>query len=138
MTVRVLFATNGPHPDNHPKVRFPQQMETTASPKPYPAVFMDQYLSWQAARKANKWQGRNSTRWQNDNYDAAYRAATFELDPVKRAAYFIRMNDLVIENRVVVPVSYRPRVSAVANKLQAPLSGWDNDLWNLRDWYKQA
>jgi peptide/nickel transport system substrate-binding protein len=35
-------------------------------------------------------------------------------------------------------VVYRPRVSAVASKLHAPLSGWDNDLWNLRDWYKDA
>jgi hypothetical protein len=26
----------------------------------------------------------------------------------------------------------------VAAKLQAPLSGWDNDLWNLKDWYKDA
>jgi len=26
----------------------------------------------------------------------------------------------------------------VANKLRAPLSGWDNDLWNLKDWYKDA
>jgi peptide/nickel transport system substrate-binding protein len=51
---------------------------------------------------------------------------------------FIRMNDLVIENQVVIPVAYRPRVSAAVTKLRAPLSGWDNDLWNLRDWYKDA
>ena len=113
-------------------------MYTTTMPQPDPAVFMDQYLSWQVSQKANKWQGRNITRWQNDNYDAAYRAAEFELDPVKRAAYFIRMNDLVVENNVIVAVSYRPRVSALASKLRAPLSGWDNDLWNLRDWYKEA
>jgi len=29
-------------------------------------------------------------------------------------------------------------VSAAVHKLQAPLSGWDNDLWNLRDWFKDA
>jgi len=29
-------------------------------------------------------------------------------------------------------------VSAVSSKLRAPLSGWDNDLWNLRDWYRDA
>ena len=31
----------------------------------------------------------------NDEYDKAYRAAESEIDPVKRAALFIRMNDLV-------------------------------------------
>jgi len=138
VTASVFFSSDVANPDTYVKFYADLQMYTTTMPQPDPAVFMDQYLSWQVSQKANKWQGRNITRWQNDNYDAAYRAATFELDPVKRAAYFIRMNDLVIENRVVVPVSYRPRVAAVATKLRAPLSGWDNDLWNLRDWYKEA
>jgi peptide/nickel transport system substrate-binding protein len=113
-------------------------MYTTTMPQPDPERFMNQFCSWEAASKANKWQGRNITRWKNDGYDRVFRAAESELDPVKRAAMFIRMNDLVIENQAVIPVSYRPRVSALVHKLQAPLSGWDNDLWNLRDWYKDA
>ena len=48
------------------------------------------------------------------------------------------MNDLVCKNNVVVPVVYRPRVAAISSKLKAPISGWDNDLWNLRDWYREA
>ena len=45
--------------------------------------------------KANKWQGRNITRWRNEEYDQPTAPAEGELDPVKRAALFIRMNDLV-------------------------------------------
>jgi len=138
VTASVFFSSDVANPDTYTKFYTDLQMYTTTMPQPDPGVFMDQYLSWQHSQKANKWQGRNITRWSNDNYDAAYRAAEFELDPIKRAGYFIRMNDLVIENHVVVPVAYRPRVAAVASKLVAPLSGWDNDLWNLRDWYKQA
>jgi peptide/nickel transport system substrate-binding protein len=99
---------------------------------------MDQFCSWQISSKENKWQGRNPTRWKNDEYDKAWRAAEGELDPVKRAALFIRMNDLVIENQVVIPVVYRPRVAAVSTKLRTSLSGWDNDLFNLRDWYREG
>lgn len=138
VTASVFFSSDVANPDTYTKFYCDLQMYTTTMPQPDPAVFMEQYLSWQVAQKENKWQGRNITRWRNDNYDAAYRASTFELDPIKRAAYFIRMNDLVIENHVVVPVAYRPRVSAAGLKLRAPLSGWDNDLWNLRDWYKEA
>ena len=29
------------------------------------------------------------------------------MDPVKRAAHFIRMNDLVVQNKVVVPLVWR-------------------------------
>ena len=64
-------------------------------------------------------------------------AAESELDPVKRAAMFIRMNELVIENNVVVPIVARPRVAAVSRSLRAPMSGWDNDTWLLKDWYRE-
>jgi peptide/nickel transport system substrate-binding protein len=65
-------------------------------------------------------------------------AAQSELDPVKRAALFIKMNDLVCSDNYVIPVVYRPRVSAAVNKLSAPLSGWDNDLWALPHWFKES
>lgn len=138
ITASVFFSSDVANPDTYTKFFTDLEMYTTTMPQPDPAVFMEQYLSWQCAQKENKWQGRNITRWRNDNYDAAYRAAQFELDPIRRAAYFIRMNDLVIENHVVVPVAFRPRVSGLGKNLRAPLSGWDNDMWNLRDWYKEA
>ena len=138
VTASVYFSSDVANPDTYTKFYSDIQMYTTTMPQADPGVFMNQFCSWEASAKANKWQGRNITRWKSDEYDKAYRAAESELDPVKRAALFIRMNDLVIENQVVVPVVYRPRVSSVASKLRAPLSGWDNDFWNLRDWYKDA
>jgi peptide/nickel transport system substrate-binding protein len=113
-------------------------MYTTTMTQPDPELFMNQFVSWEAAAKENKWQGRNITRWKSEDYDRTYRAAEGELDPVKRAALYIHLNDLVIAGRYIIPVVYRPRVSAVAAKLQASLSGWDNDLWNLKDWYRDA
>ena len=81
------------------------------------------------ASKANKWQGRNITRWRNEEYDRLYRAADTELDPVKRAALFIRMNDLVIQNVVVIPVLWRNGVSASATSLRGmDLTGLGLDL----------
>jgi peptide/nickel transport system substrate-binding protein len=88
--------------------------------------------------KANKWQGRNIVRWANDDYDSTYKAAQAELDPVKRAAMFIKLNDLLVEHVVVIPIANRPVVSAHSNRLRAPMSGWDNDVWLLKDWYREA
>ena len=105
---------------------------------PDPEYFMRQFVSWEVASKANKWQGRNTPRWRNEDYDAAFKASQGELDPVKRAALFIKMNDLVVGDPGVIPDVYRPRVSAVSRQLHAPLSGWDNDFWALKDWYKAA
>jgi peptide/nickel transport system substrate-binding protein len=99
---------------------------------------MDQYTSWELANKANKWAGRNISRWRSDEYDNTHKAAQVELDPVKRAAMFIKLNDLACSDGYVQPVVYRPRASAAVNKLVAPLSGWDNDMWALPHWYKDA
>jgi peptide/nickel transport system substrate-binding protein len=134
----VFFSSDVANPDTYTKFYCDIQMYTTTMPQADPEVFMNQFVSWEVATKANKWQGRNITRWQNEEYDKTYRAASSELDPVKRAAMFIKMNDLAVNNQVVIPVVYRPRVAAVSNKLRADLSGWDNDLWNLKDWYREA
>ena len=136
VTASVFFSSDVANPDTYTKFYSDLQMYTTTMPQADPEAFMDQYCSWLVATKENKWQGRNITRWRNEEYDKAYRAAGSELDPVKRAAHFIRMNDLVIENRVVIPVVARPRVAAISNKLRVTMSGWDLDFWNLQDWYR--
>jgi peptide/nickel transport system substrate-binding protein len=138
VTASVFFSSDVANPDTYTKFWCDMQMYTTTMTQPDPELFMDQYVSWLMSSRENKWQGRNSVRWKNDEYDKAYRAAESELDPVKRAALFIRMNDLVCMDNVIIPVVYRPRVAAVSTKLSAPLSGWDNDFWNLKDWYRDT
>jgi peptide/nickel transport system substrate-binding protein len=134
----VFFSSDVANPDTYTKFYCDMQMYTTTMTQPDPELFMNQFCSWEVATKENKWQGRNITRWQNEEYDKAYRAAEGELDPVKRAALFIKMNDLVCDDNAVIGVVYRPRVAAISSKLHAQLSGWDNDLWNLKDWYREA
>ena len=90
------------------------------------------------ATKANKWLGRNSTRYSNPEYDKAYLESQSEMDPVKRAALFIKMNDMPVNDVAIIPVVYRPRTAGAVNNLVAPLSGWDNDLWMLKDWFRNV
>jgi peptide/nickel transport system substrate-binding protein len=45
---------------------------------------------------------------------------------------------MVINNYVVIPVVARPGVVAMGTKLNASISGWDNNTWDLSDWYKDA
>jgi len=134
----VFFSSDVANPDTYPHFYCDLQMYTTTMTEPDPANFMNQFCSWEVATKENKWQGRNVTRWRNDEYDKAYRAAEGELDPVKRAAFFIKMNELVIGDVLVIPVVYRPTVGGLNSNIVAPLSGWDNNLWLLSDWYREA
>jgi peptide/nickel transport system substrate-binding protein len=135
VTASVFFSSDAANPDTYTHFYTDIQMYTTTMTAPDPQRFMDQFTSWEVASKDNKWQGRNITRWRSDEYDRTWKAAEAEMDPVKRAALFVRMNDLVIQNVVVIPVVWRPRVAAISARLRdAQQSGWDSDYWNLANW----
>ncbi|TRZ93142.1 MAG: peptide ABC transporter substrate-binding protein [Rhodocyclaceae bacterium] len=138
VTGSVFFSTDVGNPDTYGKFWCDMQMYTTTMTQPDAERFMDQHVSWEISSKANKWQGRNIGRWRNEEYDKAFRAAEVELDPVRRAALFIRMNDLVVKDGYCLPLVNRPRVRGVATKMAVPLSGWDLDFSSLQHWYREA
>ena len=134
----VFFSSDTANPDTYPHFYCDAQMYTTTMLQPDPQIFMNQCVSWEVATKDNKWQGRNVSRWQNKDYDELYHQAERELDPVKRAAMYIKLNDIAVGDNYIQPVVYRPRVTALSGNLTAHLSGWDNDLWQLASWYREA
>jgi len=138
VTASVYFSSDVANPDTYTKFYTDLQMYTTTMTQPDPETFMGQFVSWEVATKENKWQGRNITRWRNEEYDKLFRAAETELDPVKRAALYIKMNDLVIQHVVVIPVVQRPAVSAISKSLQTEVSGWDSNFWNVHNWYREG
>ncbi|CAN5520642.1 peptide ABC transporter substrate-binding protein [soil metagenome] len=138
VTASVFFSSDVANPDTYTKFYCDLQMYTTTMTQPDPQVFMMQFLTEEVSSKANKWQGRNITRWQNKEYDAIHKAGQVEVDPVKRAAMFIKLNEMVVADHVVIPVVARPGVAAMNAKLAANISGWDNNTWDIQDWYKEA
>ncbi|MGH7050277.1 MAG: peptide ABC transporter substrate-binding protein [Acetobacteraceae bacterium] len=134
----VFFSSDVANPNTYVKFYNDIQMYTTTMTQPDPEQFMIQFVSSEIAQKENNWAGRNITRWRNADYDALYKAAQTELDTVKRAALFIKMNDLVIKDVVVIPVVYRPSVSAAVNSLVTRTNGWDSEIAYLKDWYRET
>jgi peptide/nickel transport system substrate-binding protein len=134
----VFFGSDAANPDTYQKFWSDIQMFTTTMTQPDPQVFMEQFTTTEIAQKANKWSSRNLARWSNAEYDATYKAAQVELDPVKRAAMFIKLNDLVVADKHIIPLFGRPRPFGVINKLNPVLSAWDNSTWALGYWYKDA
>ncbi|MCW5634763.1 MAG: peptide ABC transporter substrate-binding protein [Rubrivivax sp.] len=138
VTAAVFFGGDFANPDTYQKFWCDMQMYTTTMTQPDPEVFMNQYTSDELAQKANKWASRNISRWRSDEYDKVFAQVQSELDPVKRAAMIIKLNDLVCSDNYIIPVVFRPRVSAAGTRMVAHLSGWDNDTWALSHWYKEA
>ncbi|MEO3475748.1 peptide ABC transporter substrate-binding protein [Roseomonas sp. CAU 1739] len=138
VTASVFFSSDVANPDTYTKLYADMQMYTTTMPQADPERFMNQYVSWEVSSKANNWQGRNIVRWRNEEYDRIFRESQGELDPVKRAALFIRMNDLVVGSNHIIPLVKRPTVSASLNTLHPVLSAWDGTTWLLSDWWRDA
>ena len=134
----VFFSSDTANPDTYTHFYCDAQMYNTTMPQPDPQFFMNQHTSWQAAHKENKWQGRNISRWQSKEYDEVYKQAEQELDAVKRVAMCIKLNDLAVGDNHILPIISRARVTALKGSVTAHLSGWDNDLWQIASWYREA
>ena len=136
----VFFGSDPGNPDTTGKFSADLQMYAfNMTSGPEPQRFMDPFVSWEIASKENKWAGRNNMRWRNDDYDRAWKAAESEMDPMKRAAHFIRMNDLLTQHNAIVPMIWRANISAISNKLRnTDICGWDSSFWNLARWHREA
>jgi len=138
ITAAVYFGSDVANPDTYQKFWADMQMFTTTMTQPDPQIFMEQFTTDQIAQKANKWASRNLVRWSNKEFDETFKAVQNEFDPVKRAALFIKLNDLVVSDGYVIPLFARPRPRGFLNKLQPVLSAWDNDTWMLGFWTREA
>ncbi|CAN7210156.1 peptide ABC transporter substrate-binding protein [Bosea sp. LjRoot9] len=136
VTASVFFSSDVANPDTYTKLYVDMEMYTTTQPQPDPERFLNQFTSWEIANKENKWLGRNVSRYSDPAADEAYKAAQKELDPAKRAALLIKVNEIFCEANVILPVLSRTKVVAAAQSLSHDHSGWDVDTWNLAAWYR--
>ncbi|MCP3371953.1 peptide ABC transporter substrate-binding protein [Bradyrhizobium cajani] len=136
VTASVYFSSDVGNPDTYSKFYADMEMYNTTQPQPDPERFLNQCVSWEIANKDNKWLGRNISRWSDPEVDKAYKAAQNELDPVKRAALLIKVDETFCEANVFLPLLSRNIVGGGANSLMADISGWDVTTWNLASWYR--
>ncbi|MCU4180414.1 peptide ABC transporter substrate-binding protein [Bosea sp. BH3] len=131
-----FFSSDVANPDTYTKLYVDMEMYTQTQPQPDPERFLNQCVSWEIASKENKWLGRNISRYSDPAADEAYKAAQKELDPAKRAALLIKVNEIFCEAHVLLPLIARTRIAAAENGLVPNYSGWDVDTWSLASWYR--
>ena len=130
-----FYSSNPANPDTYTHFYADLQLMTYLMGPPDPERLLRVFTSWEVASKENNWQKFNVWRWRNEEYDRLYRAAETEMDPVKRAALFIRMNDLVVQNGVVIPIVLLSKAAAISNRLRGvEHNPFELDFWNLPFW----
>ena len=109
---------------------------------PYPQTYME---SWYAGpngsninQKENGWRAGNYNRWSNADYDQLYETLANEVDTERAAETFIKLNDLVITNNVIIPLVQRSAESyAITNNINGDMfaaSQWEVLYWNIANW----
>ncbi|WP_088347935.1 MULTISPECIES: peptide ABC transporter substrate-binding protein [Rhodomicrobium] len=84
------------------------------------------------------WLGTNFSRYCNPAYDKLAAELAQTADLAARAALVKKMNDMLVEDGVMIPLIYRGRISAISNKLAGHRhNAWDVELWNVADWTRK-
>jgi peptide/nickel transport system substrate-binding protein len=115
------------------------QMAFFGNRSPDPASYLNQWTCDQIPQEENGWSGLNIERWCNADYDALLAQAAVEIDPETRADLFIQMNDMLVNEVVMIPLVHLGIAGGVSNDLQGvDLTPWDVDVWNIKDWRREA
>jgi peptide/nickel transport system substrate-binding protein len=134
----VYFSSDSSNNDTVEHFYADLQMYTSGNTSPDPASYMNFQTCGQIPQKANNWSGDNNSRYCNPDYDSLWQQASQELDPKKRNQLFIKMNDMLIEDAVVIPLVHRADVVAFGNSLTGyQPTAWDMRTWDIMNWKRK-
>jgi len=136
----VFFSSAPGNPDTFAHFSSDAEMFSVGLSSPIPIANMARFYSANPlksiAQRENDWSGLNFCRWQSPAYNALYDRALIELDAQKNADLWIRMNDMVVNEAVCLPLVDRRRVSARGSTIDVGdnMSPFDSETHNIADW----
>jgi peptide/nickel transport system substrate-binding protein len=118
------------------------QLYTDGATSAYPVNYMKYWYAGpdneNVAQEENSYSGTNKTRWVNAEYDAAFDELVALVDPEEVAAQFIKLNDMVVENVVEIPlVQTFADLYAINNRIRKEnvvVNPFGDLYWNLANW----
>ena len=135
----VFFSSNPDNPDN--VWRFYADIEMYANGTSSgidPQDYLSSWLTTEIPGSENNWSGGNVSRWSNQEYNDLHEELKRTPIGSDRENLVIRMNDMLVQNHVVIPLVYRAFVSAFSSSLKGVrVNGWDSELWNIHEWYRE-
>ena len=131
----VFFGGDPSSPDTYAKFYADIQMYTSGASG---QNFQDMFSGWlpeEIPGPENSWGTGNIMRYVNDDFVATYNELAVTGDIDKRIELTKQLNDIIVQDYGVIPITYRGSVSAVANDmLGVRINPWGSDLWNIAEW----
>jgi peptide/nickel transport system substrate-binding protein len=137
VSASVFFGSDPASPDTLTKMYADVAMWTSSSSGTDPQAYLTRWICSDIPGPNNQWQGGNSPRFCSDEYDAlvAEMARTAGIEERGRIAK--QLNDILVQNQAMIPITYRGGVSAKSVTLGGvQMNDWSSELWNIADWYR--
>lgn len=133
-----FFSSNPDNPDNFGRFYADVEMYANGTSSVDPQDYLSSWLTTEIPGSENNWLGGNVSRWSNQEYDDLHEELKRIPIGPDRENLVIRMNDMLVQNHVVIPLVDRALVSASSNSLKGVrANGWDSRLWNIHEWYRE-
>lgn len=113
----VFFGGDQSSPDTFQKFFADIEMYTNNFDGTDPEAYMGNWVCSEAPTPANQWIGNNMPRFCSEEYDALSKEMAQTASLEDRAAMAKKMNDMLMQEYVMIPLIHRGRVSAHSNKL---------------------
>ncbi len=135
----VFFGGDPASPDTYGKFYTDIEMYTNTFDGTDPEAYMGNWHTREISGEDNQWLGNNIPRWRSDDYDALVEEFGETAALEDRAAIAIKMNDMLMQDYVMIPLVTRGDVSAHSNSLLGVrMNVWDSELWNIADWSRSS
>ncbi len=111
------------------------QEYNAGSDTPDPSIYMSWWLCDEIASLENRWQEPNNARYCNPEYDKVWQQASKELDPEKRSQLFQKMNTILVQDAIVIPIVRRAVINGVSDRITGvDPTPWDTSTWDIGTW----
>ncbi len=131
----VFFGGDPSSPDTYAKFYADIQMYTSGASG---QNFQDMFSGWlpeEIPGPDNSWGTGNIMRYVNDDFVDTYNELAVTGDEDARIELTKRLNDIIVQDVGVIPITYRGSVSAAGNDiLGVRINPWGSELWNIAEW----
>ncbi len=135
ISASVFFGSDPGSNDTFQKFFADVEMYTNNFSGTDPEAYMAGWKCDQAPTPENQWQGNNMPRFCSEEYDALVAEMAVTGDIEKRAELAKAMNDMLMQNYIMLPITHRSDVAARSNTLGGvKMNVWDSETWNIADW----
>lgn len=134
----VFFGADPGSPDTLQKFYADVEMYANNFDGTDPEKYLAEWECDDAPRPETQWQGGNTSRWCNEEFEATMAELAKTPGAEARAEIIIKANDLIVNSPSFIGLVDRGRLSVKSNTLGGvKLNAWDSELWNIADWYRE-